>query len=42
MRFLKIYDTYGGHVRVTFHYYNTEEEIETIINAIKTFAKEKR
>lgn len=42
MRFLKIYDTYGGHVRVTFHYYNTEEEIETIIDAIKTFAKDKR
>jgi cysteine desulfurase/selenocysteine lyase len=42
MRFLNVLDKYGGHIRVTFHYYNTEEEIETIIKAIKTFAKDKR
>ena len=41
MRFLNVYDKYGGHIRVTFHYYNTEEEVDTIIQAIKFFAKEK-
>lgn len=41
MRFLNVLDKYGGHIRVTFHYYNTEEEVDTIIEAIKTFAKKK-
>jgi selenocysteine lyase/cysteine desulfurase len=37
MRFLNIYDKFGGHIRVTFHYFNTEEEVDTIIEAIKSF-----
>jgi len=41
MRFLNILDKYGGHVRVTFHYYNTEEEVDIIIKAIRTLAQEK-
>ncbi len=35
MRFLNVLDKYGGHIRVTFHYFNTEEEVDTIIKAIK-------
>jgi cysteine desulfurase/selenocysteine lyase len=41
MRFLNVLDNFGGHIRVTFHYYNTEEEVDTIIEAIKTLAKTK-
>jgi cysteine desulfurase/selenocysteine lyase len=41
MRFLNILDKYGGHVRVTFHYYNTEEEVDIIIKGIRTLAHEK-
>jgi len=41
MRFLNILENYGGHIRVTFHYYNTEEEVDTIIKAIKTLSKTK-
>jgi len=36
MRHLNIFDKFGGHVRVTFHYFNTEEEVDTIIDAIKS------
>jgi cysteine desulfurase/selenocysteine lyase len=39
MRFLNVLDKFGGHIRVTFHYFNTEEEVETIINAIKAYNK---
>jgi cysteine desulfurase/selenocysteine lyase len=42
MRFLNVLDEYGGHIRVTFHYFNTEEEVDKIIEAIKTLAKLKR
>lgn len=35
MKFLGIHEKYGGNVRVSFHYYNTEEEVEKIIDAIK-------
>ncbi len=42
MRFLDVLDKYGGHVRITFHFYNTEEEIETIIKAIKQLSKAKK
>jgi cysteine desulfurase/selenocysteine lyase len=34
MRFLGIHEKYGGNVRVSFHYYNTEEEVEKVIDAI--------
>ena len=42
MRFLNVLDEYGGHIRVTFHYYNTEEEVDTIIEAIRALAKVKK
>lgn len=35
MRFLGIHEKYGGNVRVSFHYYNTEEEVKKIIEAIR-------
>jgi len=35
MRFLGIHEKYGGNVRVSFHYYNTEEEVEKITGAIR-------
>jgi cysteine desulfurase/selenocysteine lyase len=41
MRFLNILDTYGGHIRVTFHYYNTEQEVDIIIKAITSLAQSK-
>jgi cysteine desulfurase/selenocysteine lyase len=34
MRFLGIHEKYGGNIRVSFHYYNTEEEVKKIIEAI--------
>jgi len=34
MKFLGIHEKYGGNVRVSFHYYNTEEEVKKIIDAI--------
>ncbi len=34
MKFLGIHEKYGGNVRVSFHYYNTEEEVKKIIEAI--------
>jgi cysteine desulfurase/selenocysteine lyase len=39
MRFLNVLDKFGGHLRITFHYYNTEEEVNTIIDAIRTLSK---
>jgi len=42
MRFLNVLDEYGGHIRVTFHYYNTEEEVDTIIEAIRALAEVKK
>ena len=34
MKFLGIHEKYGGNVRISFHYYNTEEEVKKIIEAI--------
>ncbi|MDI6916744.1 MAG: cysteine desulfurase [Thermoplasmatales archaeon] len=34
MRFLGIHEKYGGNVRISFHYYNTEGEVKKIIEAI--------
>ncbi len=39
MRFLNVLDKFGGHTRVTFHYFNTEEEVDTIIGAIRALHK---
>jgi cysteine desulfurase/selenocysteine lyase len=39
MRFLNVLDKFGGHIRVTFHYFNTEEEVDTIVKAIKACNK---
>ena len=32
---LGIWDKYGGNVRVSFHYFNTPDEVEAIIHALK-------
>ena len=36
MRQLGIWDKYGGNVRVSFHYFNTFDEVDAVIRAIKT------
>ena len=33
---LGILDNYGGNVRVSFHYFNTPDEVDAVIRAIKT------
>ncbi|MFX1319295.1 MAG: aminotransferase class V-fold PLP-dependent enzyme [Promethearchaeota archaeon] len=38
MRLLDILDQYGGNVRSSFHYYNLIEEVDTLIEAVKTLA----
>ncbi len=37
MRFLKILEPYSGSVRVSLHYYNTEEEVDCLISALREF-----
>ena len=38
MRWLGIWETHGGNVRASFHYYNLAEEVETLLEALKTLA----
>ncbi|MFC1508213.1 aminotransferase class V-fold PLP-dependent enzyme [Candidatus Omnitrophota bacterium] len=38
MRFLNILDSYGGNVRISLHLYNTEEEIDTALFALRELA----
>jgi len=38
MRFLNILDNYGGNVRISLHLYNTEEEIDKALFALKELA----
>ncbi|MBU1853129.1 MAG: cysteine desulfurase [Candidatus Omnitrophica bacterium] len=38
MRFLNILDDYGGNVRISLHLYNTEEEIDTALTALRKLA----
>jgi cysteine desulfurase/selenocysteine lyase len=35
MRFLNILDNFGGNVRISLHFYNTEQEIDTALSALK-------
>jgi selenocysteine lyase/cysteine desulfurase len=34
--YLQDFGKISGHVRVKFHYFNTEEKVDTIIDAIKS------
>lgn len=36
MRWLGIHDKYGGNARASFHYFNLEEDIEKLLDALKT------
>jgi cysteine desulfurase/selenocysteine lyase len=36
MSHLGIWETYGGNVRASFHYFNTPEEVDALIEALKT------
>ncbi|MFX1582532.1 MAG: aminotransferase class V-fold PLP-dependent enzyme [Promethearchaeota archaeon] len=36
MRFLGVLDQFGGNVRASFHYFNLVEEVDTLIEALKT------
>ena len=38
-RRLGVYEKYGGTVRASFHYYNTPEEVDALIEAVKTLAR---
>jgi cysteine desulfurase/selenocysteine lyase len=38
MHFLNIWDTYNGNVRASFHYFNLIEEVDTLVEALKTLA----
>lgn len=38
MRLLNILDTYQGNVRASFHFFNIIEEVDTLIEALKTLA----
>ncbi|MFX1299402.1 MAG: aminotransferase class V-fold PLP-dependent enzyme [Promethearchaeota archaeon] len=38
MRLLNIWDIYAGNVRASFHYFNLVEEVDTLIEALKTLA----
>ena len=38
MRLLDVLDQYNGNVRSSFHYYNLIEEVDTLIEAVKTLA----
>ncbi|RLI07894.1 cysteine desulfurase [Candidatus Bathyarchaeota archaeon] len=38
-RALGVYERYGGTVRASFHYYNTPEEIDTVLRAIRKLAR---
>ncbi|MFC1624209.1 aminotransferase class V-fold PLP-dependent enzyme [Candidatus Omnitrophota bacterium] len=38
MRFLNILDSYGGNVRISLHLYNTEEEVDTALLALRELA----
>jgi len=33
---LGIWNSYGGNVRVSFHYFNTPEEVDAVVRAVKT------
>ncbi len=35
MRKMGVHDKYGGNVRASFHFFNTEEEVKTIADALK-------
>ncbi len=39
MQFLGVMDQFGGNVRASFHYFNLLEEVETLIQALKTLAR---
>ena len=38
MRFLGLWKTYGGNVRASFHYFNLSDEVEQLLQAVKTLA----
>lgn len=38
MKFLDVLSTYQGNVRASFHYFNLIEEVDTLIQALKTLA----
>lgn len=39
MRWLGIHETYGGSARISFHYFNLESDVETIIEALKVLGE---
>jgi cysteine desulfurase/selenocysteine lyase len=39
MRWLGIHDMYGGSARISFHYFNLESDVETIIEALKVLGE---